>query len=93
MTELVRGARKEDQRREMRDERIERRMKGEGGDMKEEGEWGREWGSEWDEGICSRDGKWRRGGKKAGGRRGRGEGKRREGGGRRDEGGGRKDEG
>ena len=35
----------------MRDERIERRMKGEGGDMKEEGEWGREWGSEWDEGI------------------------------------------
>ena len=28
----------------MRDERIERRMKGEGGDMKEEGEWGREWG-------------------------------------------------
>ena len=33
------------------------------------------------------------GGKKAGGRRGRGEGKRREGGGRRDEGGGRKDEG
>ena len=44
MTELVRGARKEDQRREMRDERIERRMKGEGGDMKEEGEWGRDWG-------------------------------------------------
>ena len=28
----------------MRDERIVRRMKGEGGDMKEEGEWGREWG-------------------------------------------------
>ena len=35
MTELVRGARKEDKRREMRDERIERRMKGEGGDMKQ----------------------------------------------------------
>ena len=70
MTELVRGARKEDQRREMRDERIERRMKGEGGDMKEEGEWGREWGSELDEGICSRDEKRRRRG--VGGERGRG---------------------
>ena len=56
MTELVRGARKEDQRREMRDERIERRMKGEGGDMKEEGEWGRDW----DQGISKRDEKGRR---------------------------------
>ena len=60
MTELVRGARKEDQRREMRDERIVRRMKGEGGDMKEEGEWGREWGREWDKGISRRDEKGRR---------------------------------
>ena len=81
MTELVRGARKEDQRREMRDERIERRMKGEGGDMKEEGEWGREWGSEWDEGICSRDEKWRRGVEKGGREKGERGGKE-EGGGR-----------
>ena len=65
----------------MRDERIERRMKGEGGDMKEEGEWGREWGSEWDEGICSRDGKWRRGGEKGGREKGERGGKE-EGGGR-----------
>ena len=65
----------------MRDERIERRMKGEGGDMKEEGEWGREWGSEWDEGICSRDEKWRRGGEKSGREKGERGGKE-EGGGR-----------
>ena len=65
----------------MRDERIERRMKGEGGDMKEEGEWGREWGSEWDEGICSRDEKWRRGGEKGGREKGERGGKE-EGGGR-----------
>ena len=62
----------------MRDERIERRMKGEGGDMKEEGEWGREWGREWDKGISRRDEKGRRrvekGGREKGERGGKEEG-------------------
>ena len=61
----------------MRDERIERRMKGEGGDMKEEGEWGREW----DKGISRRDEKGRRRVEK-GGREKRERGGKEEGGGR-----------